>query len=139
MRHACPRSVSSVLSVVKRSSIALTLSSVPALVTAQQAPRHADARHRRTQMVATMFADQRSIGTATFTAEGGYKPPPEFTWPAELVLTDVPGSPGPLGSANETPPRGRRTDESRVRYQSLAAALDAAFAQPGRQPAAPAP
>lgn len=56
-------------------------------------------------------------------------PPPEFAWPAELVLTDPP-----------RPDDARPRDgASCARYPTLAAALDAAFPPPTQKPAAPAP
>lgn len=92
-------------------------------------------------------------------------PPPEFAWPAELVLTDPPGAPGLVGSPGASGlvgspgspgslgslgPGGRPSSPgadgtshvgdagSCVRYSTLAAALDAAFPRPGRQPTAAA-
>lgn len=72
-------------------------------------------------------------------------PPPEFAWPAELVLTgppDPPGLPGSLGSSGPSGSSGSddkaRAAGSRARYQTLAAALDAAFPQPRPLPTATA-
>ncbi|MBX7195453.1 MAG: translocation/assembly module TamB [Sandaracinaceae bacterium] len=99
-----------------------------ALAVTEPDPRAADARHRRTQMVATMFADQRSIGTATFTAET-----PLDAWLAEGRVPSVPETlvaialdDVPLGRVPWTCPRaaGRANGHASLRLFSSRPSID---------------